>query len=147
MIFFTTRQIMKEQWQSKEKEESETIPKMAEISFSEMTFSVEIVDTEALQARGLGGRDGLCEHCGMLFPFARSGRHAFWMKDMRFPIDIIWIANGRVVFMEESVDFHDQQRIYVPDEAADSVVELPAGSVKRFGIHIGEGVALREPRR
>lgn len=113
-----------------------------EVVFPNARFSVDIADTEAKRELGLGKRETLCEHCGMLFVFDHPDRYAFWMKDMRFPIDILWIAHGRVVSLEESVDFHDQKRIYVPNEGADKVIELPAGSAERFGIHVGDNVVI-----
>lgn len=140
-ILFTMNQILEKQ-RSNEGVDG-AMPKMAEVVFSEATFSVEIADTRALQERGLGGREGLCEYCGMLFPFDHPDRYGFWMKDMRFPIDILWIARGQIVFLEKSVDFHDQKRVYIPSEEADSVIELPAGSAERFNIHIGEEVVVR----
>src|SRR3989344_3587537 len=49
------------------------------------------------QQQGLSGRDGLKDDEGMLFVFANSGEHLFWMKDMKFPIDIIWLNDNREV--------------------------------------------------
>lgn len=140
-MVFTTNQILEKQRSNEEVDGA--MPKMAQVVFSGAVFSVEIADTRALQERGLGGREGLCEYCGMLFLFDHPSRYGFWMKDMRFPIDILWIARGKIVFLEKSVDFHDQKRVYIPSEEADSVIELPAGSAERFNIHIGEEVVVR----
>ncbi|GAH05005.1 unnamed protein product, partial [marine sediment metagenome] len=56
------------------------------------SFQVEIADDPEEMKLGLGERDSLCGSCGMLFEYSREGKYYFWMKGMRFPIDIIWIS-------------------------------------------------------
>ena len=105
-------------------------------------FSLEVVRTPEEQERGLGFRESLCERCGMLFLFPYSDRHGFWMKGMRFPIDILWIRNETIVHIERSVDFRDQRRVYRPDQPADRVLELNAGVCDRIGIREGDGISF-----
>ena len=61
----------------------------AEINFK--TSTLQIADTTQKKELGLGGRTTLGERQGMLFVFTTLGRYAFWMKDMKIPIDIIWL--------------------------------------------------------
>ena len=68
-------------------------------------FDLEVVATEETRQKGLGGRDALCSNCGMLFVFSQSGNHSFWMKDMRFNLDIIWISGGKIVYIAKNLDF------------------------------------------
>lgn len=126
-------------WRHREKTESISGPS---VHFDGATFSLEVADTPLLQERGLGFRDSLCETCAMLFVFPRADRYAFWMKDMRFPIDIVWIRDGRVVHIESNVDFRDQERVYRPAEPADRVVEVNAGMCGRSGIQKGSEVSF-----
>ena len=66
----------------------------------------------------------------MLFVFKRSGRHGFWMKDMNFPIDILWLRNGRVVYVAENVPPPSSGETPVPitpAKSANLVLELEAG--------------------
>lgn len=105
-------------------------------------FSVDIADTESSRERGLGGQAALCDMCGMLFLFDYSDTYGFWMKDMRFPIDILWIRDGRIVHIEHRVDFHDQQKVYRPDQSADRVLEIAAGSCEKWGIRVGDPVSF-----
>lgn len=56
------------------------------------TFKVAIADTDEKRTKGLSGRDNLAQDQGMLFLFDKPGNYPFWMKDMRFPIDIIFFA-------------------------------------------------------
>jgi len=108
------------------------------------SFSVEIADTEARQEKGLGARDALCETCGMLFVFDRSDTYGFWMKGMRFPLDILWIRDGKVIHIERSIDFHDQQRVYQPDQPVNRVLEVNAGTCEKENIQEGESIAFEE---
>lgn len=144
-LFFSSGKISKEnQGQRDDVDAIDTDLVRTEVIFSNARFSVDVADTEAKRELGLGKRETLCERCGMLFVFDHPDRYAFWMKDMRFPIDILWIAHGRIVSLEESVDFHDQKRVYVPNESADKVIELPAGSAEHFGIHVGDSVVIED---
>src|SRR3989344_8940875 len=61
------------------------------IKIGQKTIFIEIADTQEKQKKGLSGRDNLPEDSGMLFVFKEEGHHQFWMKDMNFSIDIIWI--------------------------------------------------------
>ncbi|MDX1536041.1 MAG: DUF192 domain-containing protein, partial [Candidatus Spechtbacterales bacterium] len=67
-----------------------------EIADTEIT--VELAEKPEDKAKGLSGRSSLAEEHGMLFVFNRPGTYSFWMKEMNFPIDIIWIGEDmRVV--------------------------------------------------
>jgi uncharacterized membrane protein (UPF0127 family) len=114
--------------------------KQQTVTINNHKFLVEIADTKAKRELGLGNRDGLCEDCGMLFIFDDKKSRVFWMKDMRFDIDIIWIEDGTIVDIVENVSHKDsEKKIYSPKNI-DKVLELPAGSVKQFGIIAGNGV-------
>ena len=67
----------------------------------------------------------------MLFRYEQPGRHGFWMPDMHFDIDILWIRAGRIVHVEANVPHGDARTIYRPSEPADLVLEVPAGSAAR----------------
>ncbi|HAV11295.1 MAG TPA: hypothetical protein DCX32_02000 [Candidatus Moranbacteria bacterium] len=102
---------------------------------------VEIVDTAEKMRQGLGGRKGICERCGMLFVFSESGKHSFWMKGMEFPLDILWLRDGKVVAIEGGVS-RDSREIFSPDVVSDQVLELNAGMADGLGIGIGSELAL-----
>lgn len=107
-------------------------------------FSVDIVDEGEDLERGLGGRVSICKTCGMLFLFDHADQYAFWMKDMRFPLDILWIRNGKIVHIEQNVDFHDQRRVYRPHQLADRVLEVNAGSCQIWNIREGDSMSFEE---
>ena len=97
---------------------------------------LETVATEETRTKGLGGREDLCSHCGMLFLFETSGRYGFWMKDMRFDIDILWVNQGQVVYKVSKASFQNQTTTYTPPVEADSVIEVLPDS----GIEVGDKV-------
>ena len=82
----------------------------------------------------------------MLFVFERSGHHGFWMKDMNFPIDILWLRNSRVVYVAENVRPPSSGKTPVtitPDKSANLVLELDAGQVRALGLAVGSTLAYR----
>lgn len=96
---------------------------------------VEVADTEASRERGLSGHAPLNDSEGMLFVFDTDARWGIWMKDMSFPLDIVWAdAGGRIVHIERDVSPDTYPRIFAPPVPARYVVELPAGSVAKHAI-------------
>ncbi len=69
----------------------------AEVTVEGFTFLVDVADTPERRRLGLGGRDGLERGRGMWFDMGGIGGAAFWMRGMRFSIDIVWIADDFVV--------------------------------------------------
>ena len=67
------------------------------ITINGTPINVVLAETPAERVRGLSGRETLPQNEGMLFLFENTDYHAFWMKNMRFPIDIIWMDDDRVI--------------------------------------------------
>jgi len=108
-------------------------------------ISVDVASTEAAQEQGLSGRDSLALDHGMLFVFPAAGSYGFWMKDMKFPIDIVWVSSGTVVGWEADVDPQigapdGDLTVYYPPQAVDSVIELPAGKAAALDLAVGDPV-------
>src|SRR3989344_3404700 len=78
------------------------------------------------KTRGLSGRGGLGKNEGMLFLFDSLDRHAMWMKGMTFPIDILWIKNGKVADIELPAEFAKRHEISIGDEVYLLSGTLPA---------------------
>lgn len=113
------------------------------------TLDVLVAKTPAHWYRGLGKRDNLGDSDGMLFLFPEAGRHGIVMRDMRFPIDIVWIEQGVVVDiaprvqLEPGVEEKDLT-VYYPRTDASVVLELPAGWADKHGLMIGGRVEVLE---
>lgn len=109
------------------------------VSISGSVFRVDIVDTEETRQKGLGGRSSLGKDEGMLFVFNTERFWSFWMKGMKFPIDIIWLdKDNQVVHIEHDVQPDSEPYTeYTPPEPAQYVLEIAAGQAKRANIRVG----------
>ncbi len=117
------------------------------------TFSVnghviklEIARTPVELALGLGDRAFLDQDAGMLFVMPLRARHTFWMKDMRFPLDIIWLDEDKIVDMVtlQAPTSSDFVPIYTPQLPANRVLELNAGEAQKLGLQSGTQLQLPE---
>jgi uncharacterized membrane protein (UPF0127 family) len=102
--------------------------------------AVEVADDRTEQAKGLGERDALAWDTGMYFPYARPGFFGFWMKGMRFPIDIVFLREGRIVEIHPQVPFEKGGNgpTIRPRELVDAVLEVPAGYAAAKGWQRGD---------
>lgn len=104
---------------------------------------VEIADTPEKRMRGLSGHAPLGPAEGMLFVFPQEGHYPFWMKDMLFSIDMLWLdSNGRIVGMWLAAAPESYPHSYAPKAPARFVIELPAGFVRAHSIKIGDKAGL-----
>jgi len=106
---------------------------------------VEIATTSAAQQKGLSGRPSLDADKGMLFIFGRPDQYSFWMPDMHFPLDIIWIQDGKVVDIDKDVsnEFNPAApKFYSPSSPVKYVLEVNAGFAMRHGIRTGDAVTF-----
>lgn len=113
------------------------------IEIDDAVFNVDIADNEADRNKGLSGRSQISFDGGMLFVFENSGIYPFWMKDMNFPIDIIWIDKDlQVVYLKENADPKSYPEMFVPNKFAQYVLEVKAGTIRDGKIKIGDSVDL-----
>lgn len=103
-------------------------------------YQLEVVTTEQDKSQGLSGRVGMARDRGMLFQYANQGVRCFWMKDMQFPLDIIWLnAQNRVIKIESAVS-PDTYPYPFCASPAQNVIELNAGEAR--SLHVGQIVQL-----
>ena len=79
----------------------------------------------------------------MLFVFPQPAQHSFWMKDMNFPLDFIWIRNSRVTQVSTHVPATQPPVTLAPDQPIDQVLEVNAGFIEKYGIKVGDAVQRR----
>lgn len=104
-------------------------------------FKVQVADDPAERRQGLSGQPALENDEGMIFIFEENGKHGFWMKDMNFSIDIIWIdQNFRVVHIEEMVSPSTFPESFIPSVDARYVLEVYTGQAAAQGINLGDEV-------
>jgi uncharacterized protein len=103
------------------------------------TLFTEIASTLSARTKGLSGRESLEEGEGMLFVFAVPDKYGFWMKEMNFPIDIIWIGEDkRIVHIKESALPKSFPEVFYPPLPALYVLETGAGFVDMHGVSVGD---------
>ncbi len=107
-------------------------------------IEADVADTPARRRRGLSGRPSLAAGRGMLFPYEPPERPFFWMPDMHFDIDIVWIRAGRIVDVHARVPHEVDPPLprYRPREPIDLVLEVPAGTADQAGWRIGDAVRV-----
>lgn len=111
------------------------------------TYTLEVAVDATQHAKGLGGRESLPHDAGMLFVFDMPGAYCFWMKDMQFAIDIIWLDDTyKVVHLEQNVSPKTHPSSFCPTQQARYVLELNAGEAKRSGISQGKTLDIRHVR-
>jgi len=118
-----------------------------QVSVGSGAFTVEVASTTIEQTRGLSFRTGLDQGHGMLFLFSSAGIQNFWMKDMNFPIDIIWIAGENVAGFVENAEPQPgvalwNLKIYSSPDGVDKVLEVVAGTVAKDNIKVGDPVVI-----
>lgn len=113
------------------------------------TLNIEVADTKEKLERGLSGREKLAENEGMLFVMPQDSQPGFWMKEMKFSIDIIWINDNKVVEVSENLpvpngeNSSDNLLKYYPKQPVDYVLEVNTGFVKENNIK--PGIAIKLP--
>lgn len=129
--------------------DSTTIPEnySTPIQVGGQNIFVEIVNTDATRAQGLSDRKELKNGQGMLFDFTNTSltRPSFWMKDMHFDIDIIWINNGTIIGITPNVPAPSTPNnlpSYPPPSDVTHVLEVPSGWSERTNTKVGDLVKI-----
>jgi hypothetical protein len=107
------------------------------VRLNRTVVQAEVVFTPEKLALGLGGRQSLAPGSGMLFIMPMQEVQEFWMQGMLFAIDIIWLAQGRIIGFHHSLSPQDPGTFKSP-APADMVLEVPAGFVKASGLKVGD---------
>lgn len=115
------------------------------VSVNGHNYLAQIAKTDQERERGLSDRESLGAGQGMLFVFDKPDAYGFWMKDMKFPLDIIWINGNTVVDIKSNLppEGHSPALIYKPQAPADYVLEINQGEVEKNGFKIGDKVEIK----
>jgi uncharacterized membrane protein (UPF0127 family) len=117
------------------------------ITIDSATFNVEVASTVIEQTNGLSYRTSLAPNDGMLFLFGSSTVQNFWMKDMNFPLDMIWMSGNKVVGFAQNAEPEPgvalwSLKIYTSPDDTDKVLEVNAGMVAQYNIQVGDTVTF-----
>lgn len=110
------------------------------VQFENSVIKVEIAVTQAEKQKGLSGRSVLPQGQGLLFLYKNSGQRNIWMKDMRFPIDIVWMdANKTVTKVNRNIlPSTYPAEVFTAGESTQFILEMPAGGAAKAGILEGQ---------
>ena len=105
------------------------------------SFNLLLAKTDKEKQIGLSSKKTLSQDQGMLFKFDKADYYSFWMKNMKFPIDIIFIKDGKIVTIHNKINPPAGENkalvIYQPEEPADAVLEISAGLSEKLGFKKG----------
>ena len=107
---------------------------------------VEVADTLQKRSLGLGKRTSLKKGWGMLFVFEKRKPHRFWMKDMQFPLDIIWLDNQRIVHIihnAKPANSMGEPEVMTSPVPVNFVLEIAAGQAAKLRLKTGQRMKLK----
>lgn len=111
------------------------------LQIGEKIVKVDISDSDCKRTLGLSNREMLEKDSGMLFIFPEIGNYGFWMKDMNFSIDILWIDEKfNVVGIERRVSSSTYPEIFGKKYLAKYVLELSSGFSEKNNIEVGNKI-------
>ena len=114
-----------------------------EWSLPGQTTTLLVASTSAEQERGLSDVPSLSPTTGMFFDFDTPDNYGFWMKDMAFPLDIIWLDQGfKIIHIEQSLSPSTYPQVFYPGSPAKYVIEVNAGMAQKFSLVIGETMRI-----
>lgn len=114
----------------------------------EHEVQLEVTQNAKDRIKGLSGRESIGKADGLIFIYTTPGRHGIWMKEMLFPIDIVWVGDAKIVDIAPSVqppEFETPENeldVYYPRLDANMIIEFEAGFAEEHGLKIGDPVVL-----
>lgn len=108
-------------------------------------INLEIADNHTERQQGLSNHPPLTDNEGMLFVFDRPGDYGFWMKDMLFPLDFIYLNGNIVVDLIENVPAPQPGETPATVRAKssfDKVLEVNAGLIAKIGVKVGDKASI-----
>ena len=107
------------------------------------SYHITVMRTDAELQKGLSDTSSLPAGQAMVFVFPRDDKWAMWMKDMKYPIDIVWLNdNKQVIDSAKNAQPSSYPQKFTPSESARYVIEFPSGTVANVGIQNGDPVGL-----
>lgn len=121
----------------------------AMMQIGDKQINVELAESPEEQEKGLSFRTSMGDDEGMLFIFPSPQPQSFWMYGMNFPLDMVFIRDGKVVDYEENVPAPAQTQntpaVVTTLEPADMILEINAGKAKEWDIGLGTEVSFETP--
>lgn len=120
------------------------------ITVGENKINVQVVENLSDKQMGLSFRKSLAEDSGMLFDFTNDPvkKPGFWMKDMNFALDLVWIKDGKIIAIDSNVKnplpntLDVNLKLYSPPSEIDYVLEVNGGWCERHNVKTGTEVKI-----
>lgn len=116
------------------------------LNIGSKNYLLDVARTDEEKSKGLAKFDKIKDNEGMIFIFDKPGRYSFYMKDMKFNIDIIYLnEDQKVVDIFKNAQFKDYKNpydyeVYKPNYNSKFVIELKAGEIDNSGIKLGDKI-------
>lgn len=124
----------------------QSLKKSPTAKINNYTFKLYVARTAEDKELGLSKYKNLAKDMGMLFPFEKPDYYSFWMRKMKFPIDIIYIKDGKIVTIYKNVQSPKSENesllIYKPTQPSNMVLEINAGLTSKYSIKEGGKISL-----
>jgi len=119
---------------------------VSQVEIRKQTVKVTVAISDNDKSRGLSGKSSLADNEGMLFLYDTPGTPSFWMKDMKFPIDIIWIKGDSIADISANVPVSKSTPLptYKPKAEIDKVLEVKAGWTELNKVKVGDKVKFKK---
>ncbi len=118
-------------------------PELIPIVIASTTVQASVADSLPERIKGLSGTPYLPDGIVKLFAFGAEGEHGIWMKDMNYPIDIIWVSkSGVIVHIQKKVTPETYPDSFSSPKPAWYVIEAPAGFTEVNGVSLGDTVIV-----
>lgn len=118
-------------------------PHRSAVELNGQKITAEIAASLEARATGLSKYKTLDDGRGMLFVYDQPQKQCFWMKDMKFAIDILWIGSDKqILHIEENVQPSTYPKQFCPDVPAKYALEVNSGLVNRTGVRVGQKLSF-----
>jgi len=129
----------------------QSLENLKDLRIGSVRIKVEIAKTPEERVMGLSDRESLAKDNGMLFTFSEKNiKPLFWMKDMRFGLDFIWINDRKVIQIDKGINPPAQGtpdnalQIFSPNDPANYVLEVNSGFSDSMGVKVGDYVDITQ---
>lgn len=125
--------------------QGQELPITAQAEIGSQMIQLEVAQTPQQQATGLMYRPTLADDRGMLFSFDPPRPVSFWMKNVEFPLDMVFIRDGevRAIAAEAPPCRSEPCPVYGPNEPVDQVIELRGGRAAELGLQVGDPLIVQ----
>ncbi len=114
--------------------------KKIKVKIKNKIYTLFLVDTEEKKTKGLSNIPSIRNNQGMIFVFDQADYYSFWMKNMNFSLDFIFLKGNKIVDYKQNVLPNSYSKTYTSKIPSDKIIELKAEEINKLKIKIGDEV-------